>query len=93
MGAQSRLKSSRRILFGTSALLFICATLNVSASLRQEIEAFILVPPNPPPSFSSLYYLNYATPMAAMKTSTYTIAVGLPHAHVFIVLNGEIGRF
>ena len=66
---------SFRILFGTSALLYVCATINVAASLRQELEAFILVPPDAPPYYASLYYSSPSHRMALLKYSTYAIAV------------------
>ncbi|KAI1789705.1 hypothetical protein LXA43DRAFT_1096122 [Ganoderma leucocontextum] len=63
------------ILFVTSALLYLCATLNVVASLRQELEAFIFVPPDAPSNYASLYYANQASSLAVIKTTTYTVAI------------------
>ncbi|TBU55417.1 hypothetical protein BD310DRAFT_933805 [Dichomitus squalens] len=70
-----RSQTSKWILFGTSALLYLCATLNVVASLRQELEAFIMVPPDAHPSYASLYYATQSHSMAVIKTSTYTVAI------------------
>ncbi|KAM5537398.1 hypothetical protein V8D89_008917 [Ganoderma adspersum] len=63
------------ILFGTSALLYLCATLNVVASLRQELEAFVYVPPNAMPSYASIYYADQSSSWAVIKTTTYTVAI------------------
>ncbi|KAI1793350.1 hypothetical protein LXA43DRAFT_1092892 [Ganoderma leucocontextum] len=72
---QLRGQRSQWILFGTSALLYLCATVNVSASLRQELEAFIFIPPDAPPYYASLYYASQSRSMALLKNSTYAIAM------------------
>ena len=70
-----------RILFGTSALLYICATINVSASLRQELEAFIFIPSDAPSYYASFYYANQSHGMALLKNSTYAVAVRPMHTN------------
>lgn len=66
-----------RILGGTSLLLYLCATLHVSAAFRQELEAFIFVPPGAPAEYASLYFAQEALNMASMKNSLYTTVVSL----------------
>ena len=58
-----------------SLLLYICATLHISASLRLELEAFILIPLNAPSDYTSLYFAQEGSTFAAMKNVIYVTAV------------------
>lgn len=61
----------------TSTVLFVFATIHVSASLRQLLEAFVDVPEDAPPLYSSLYFVNEAAPMAILKHVIYDTTVWL----------------
>ncbi|PIL22439.1 hypothetical protein GSI_15127 [Ganoderma sinense ZZ0214-1] len=72
---QLRGQRNKWILFGTSALLYLCATIHVAASLRQELEAFIFIPSDAPSYYASLYYADQSHGIALLKNSTYAIAM------------------
>ena len=60
-----------------SGLLYALITLHVSASLRQEIEAFILVPPGAPMNYASIYFAQEGAKMALLKNIVYSTAVSI----------------
>jgi len=68
-------KTNRWMLGTTSIVLYILATIHISATLRQLLEAFILVPQPPQPLYATLYYSNETNPMALLKNVIYTTAV------------------
>ncbi|KAI0753181.1 hypothetical protein C8Q80DRAFT_498279 [Daedaleopsis nitida] len=67
---QSRMRS-RWLLLTTSLWLYLGATLHIAISLRQELEAFILVPPEAPPEYASIYFSEAGAKWATMKNSLY----------------------
>ncbi|PIL25979.1 hypothetical protein GSI_11733 [Ganoderma sinense ZZ0214-1] len=67
--------NNSRVLGVTSLLLYLVVTLHVSASLRQELEAFIYTPSPPSADYASLYFLQEGSTFAAMKNVLYTTAV------------------
>ncbi|KAI1782454.1 hypothetical protein LXA43DRAFT_1104048 [Ganoderma leucocontextum] len=68
-------KRTRIILGGTSILLYLCVTAHVAASLRQEMEAFILVPADASPLYATLYFSQENARMAVAKNLLYTTTV------------------
>ncbi|OCH85715.1 hypothetical protein OBBRIDRAFT_797896 [Obba rivulosa] len=68
-------KTNRWMLGTTSIVLYILATVHISATLRQLLEAFILVPQPPQPLFATLYFSNETSPLALLKNVIYTTVV------------------
>ncbi|EMD35346.1 hypothetical protein CERSUDRAFT_124685 [Gelatoporia subvermispora B] len=74
-------RGNRVMLGTTSAVLYLVATINVSATLRQLLEAFIYVPSSAitaapgQPTYASTYFLDETRPMALLKNVLYCVAV------------------
>ncbi|KAJ6508822.1 hypothetical protein C8R45DRAFT_455127 [Mycena sanguinolenta] len=67
--------TARIMLSATSTLLFLLCTTHVAGSLRQLLEAFIYIPPNANPLYSTLYFIDETNPVAVMKTVLYDTTV------------------
>ena len=70
-------------------------TTHVSLSLREELDAFVDVPPGSPPFYATLYYSQITAKYAIAKNLIYSIAVSsqpkslkvrslISHGQVFI---------
>ncbi|EMD35368.1 hypothetical protein CERSUDRAFT_124704 [Gelatoporia subvermispora B] len=57
-----------KILASTSTMLFLMATAHIGLSLRQLLEALIFVPQSLVPSYATLYFSDFAEPLAVAKT-------------------------
>lgn len=64
-----------RMLGVTSTLLFTLCTVHVSASLRQLLEAFVLIPSDASPLYSTLYFTDETKTVAVLKTVLYDTTV------------------
>ena len=56
-------------------------TTHVSLSLREELDAFVDVPPGSPPFYATLYYSQITAKYAIAKNLIYSIAVS-PHPKI-----------
>ncbi|TBU22231.1 hypothetical protein BD311DRAFT_770772 [Dichomitus squalens] len=68
-------RMTRVILGGTSILLYLMITTHVALSLREELDAFVDVPPGSPPFYATLYYSQITAKYAIAKNLIYAIAV------------------
>ncbi|KAF9804983.1 hypothetical protein IEO21_09251 [Rhodonia placenta] len=61
----------------TSTILFSFATIHISVSLQQLLEAFIYIPPGASPLYSTLYWADDTTSLSIIKDVLYDTTVWL----------------
>lgn len=59
----------------TSTILFSFATIHISVSLQQLLEAFIYIPPGASPLYSTLYWADDTTSLSIIKDVLYDTTV------------------
>jgi len=69
--------ANRWILGATSIVLFVFSTAHIAASLRQLLEAFIYIPPDAIPLYSTLFWVNERAALSVFKTAIYDTTVWL----------------